>query len=129
MSDTCPTVKPKLKIKGVLKGVSDSAAIATGVSDLVKSWLGSNLEAARGDPELLLELCRKIEESTKSMKGKQRPDKKEIVLLVLQELFPTITEPELVQASGLIEFYCLYRLVDKKGLLARAVKAVSRFFW
>lgn len=127
MSDTIPTVKPKLKLKGVLKSVSDAASIATQIADLVKAWLGPNLDSAKGDPELVLEVCRKIEETVASIKGRKL-DKKQIALLVITELHPTITAQELEQISAVIDFLCLYKMVGRKGTLARFTKAVVRFF-
>ena len=127
MSDTIPTVKPKLKLKGVLKSVSDAASIATQIADLVKAWLGPNLDSAKGDPELVLEVCRKIEETVASIKGRKL-DKKQIALLVITELHPTITAQELEQSSAVIDFLCLYKMVDRKGVLARFAKAIARFF-
>lgn len=127
MSDSTPTVKPKLKLKGVLKNISDAASIANQIADLVKAWLGSNLESAKGDPELILEICRKIEQTAATVKGRKL-DKKQIALLVITELHPTITGPELEQVSAVIDFLCLYKMVDRKGTLVRLAKAVAHFF-
>ena len=52
MSDSTPKIKSRLKIKGVLKQVSDAASIANQISDLVRAWLSSNLEAAPVDSQL-----------------------------------------------------------------------------
>jgi len=128
MSDSIPKVSQKLKLKGVLKSVSDAASIASQIADLVKAWLGPNLESAKADPELVLEICRKVEQTAASVKGRKL-DKKQIVLLVVAELHPTITAAELEQISNLVDFLCLYKMVDRKGSLARLAKAVARFFF
>ena len=41
----------------VLKQVSDAASIANQISDLVRAWLSSNLEAAPGDSQLQAADC------------------------------------------------------------------------
>lgn len=127
MSDTQPVVKQKLKIRGHLKQVSDAASIAVQIADLVRSWLGSNLESARGDLELLTEVCRILEVTCAAIRGRKF-DKKEIALLVLQDLFPDSSKEELLAASAAVDFLVLYKVFAKKGLVSRLVKAVRVFF-
>lgn len=127
MSDSIPKVSQKLKIRGVLKSVSDSASIASQLADLIKAWLGPNLESARGDLELLTEVCRKLEETCATVRGRKF-DKKEIALLVLQDLFPDISKEELMAASAAVDFLCLYKVFKKKGLVSRLFKVVRVFF-
>ena len=127
MSDTQPVVKQKLKIRGHLKQVSDAASIASQIADLVRAWLGSNLESARGDLELLTEICRKLEETCATVRARKF-NKKEIALLVIQDLFPDVTKEELVASSAAVDFLCLYKVFAKKGLVSRLVKAVRVFF-
>lgn len=128
MSSTQPVVKSKLRLKGILKVTNDAASIASQIADLIKAWLGPNLQSAKGDIELILEICRKIEETCANTKSSTKFDKKLIAILVLRELFPGLTVAEEDAAGQAIDFLCLYKLVKVGTILSKLSKLACVFF-
>lgn len=99
-------VVPKREIKIRLKVAKVVDAIVKALGELPKP----DLDEMRTNPELIKYVCNLVENA---IKKKYKPDKKSIVLQMLQRLLPNLSEPEKAQIKNVIDFLHLNGDIEK----------------